>query len=125
MNNKQIIEDAFLSQGINPTELQAVIPHIDFQFTFGIPSPVKFPAFVDKISVAVSINEGEAFVSMRATEFLWILKETRRIKTVFCPSCKSSNISKNGFDIKQNQMYLCNNDECIRVGFTFHANPRY
>lgn len=125
MNNKQIIEDAFRSQGFNPVELGVVIPYVDFRFTFGIPSPVKFPALVDKISVAVSINEGEAFISMRATEFLWLLKETRQVKTVFCPDCRTANVAKIGFDIKQNQRYICKNEACSRSAFTVHSNTHH
>ena len=117
MNNKQIIEDAFRSQGFNPMELCSVIPHVDFQFTFGIPSPVKFPALVDKISVAVSINEGEAFISMRATEFLWLLKETKQVKTVFCPECRTTNVKKNGMNYKFKHKYACLNPDCPRVSF--------
>lgn len=117
MNNKQIIEDAFLSQGINPAQLSAVIPGLDFQFNAGIPSPDKFPALVDKISVSVSVKETEAFISMRATEFLWLLKETRRIKTVFCPCCRSSHVCKNGANYKFKKKYICLNPDCSRTSF--------
>lgn len=62
-------------------------------------------------------NNSDWLVTMRADDWISLIKETEHVKSIFCPDCKSSNVSKNGITYKQKQKYLCNNNDCERSSF--------
>lgn len=118
--DKKLIESGIKEEAIKP------IKGIDFIFELKAVNSTQFPSMVSSIPALVSINEGEAFVTMRANDWLSLIKETSRVNKVFCPSCKSSNVSKKGFDRKfVHRRYNCNNDECPVSAFTIPSNTHH
>jgi Holliday junction resolvase len=69
--------------------------------------------------VAHRKNNAEWLVIMRADEWFNLVKEAGIANAVFCPDCKTANVSKNGTNEKLNQKYLCLNEACQRHTFTF------
>jgi hypothetical protein len=59
----------------------------------------------------------EWLVCMRWEDWVNMVKEAGLATLIFCPDCKSPDISPNGKDEKSQQKYLCNNTACERVSF--------
>lgn len=68
--------------------------------------------------VAHRRNNHDWLVIMPAQDWLSLIKETDRVKTIFCPECKTANVRKDGHDTKSQQKYECLNNDCPRVKFT-------
>lgn len=109
--DKKLIESGIKEEAIKP------IKGIDFSFQIKSFHEDIFPEMIAAIPALVSINEGEAFVTMRANDWLSLIKETGRVSKIFCPSCKASNIAKFGLSMKQKQRYICNNESCKCLTF--------
>lgn len=62
--------------------------------------------------VAHKRNHGEWLITMRAYDWLNLIKETDHVVSVFCPKCKTSHVRKDGLTIKSQQMYECCSSDC-------------
>lgn len=67
-------------------------------------------------------NSHDFFVLIRADDFLKMVKPTEML--IFCPSCKSNRVIKNGKSEKGYQSYLCRNPECARQKFHLGGRGR-
>lgn len=69
--------------------------------------------------VAHKRNNAEWLIVMRAADWFNFVKDAGYAKTIFCPDCKSSDVTKNGYGHKGNSKpkYLCNNLSCERHSF--------
>lgn len=56
-------------------------------------------------------------VMMDGNDYMNLLKDSGSIIVVFCPVCKSTDVTKNGITPKGKQKYLCNNTACQRATF--------
>lgn len=118
--DRKLIESGIKEDAVKP------IKGIDFTFEVKPLHATLFPNMVSSMLALVSINEGESFVTMKANDWLSLIKETKRVNKVFCPSCKSSNVSKKGFDRKfVHRRYNCNNHECSVSAFTIPSNTHH
>jgi hypothetical protein len=53
-------------------------------------------------------------ITMTGNDWPWMMKIAEVIR---CPECKTTNIKKNGFNVKHNRQYSCLNDNCTRSSF--------
>lgn len=65
--------------------------------------------------VAHRRNNHDWLVIMPAQDWLSLIKETDRVKTIFCPDCKSSHVIKHALTEKFKLRYLCKNQTCGRT----------